>query len=160
MSRKCEYELRLALSLKEKPKLFHGYIRSKKMSRPRVGPILVGDRVVSESLEIADALVDAFAAVQSADVPESPCHHQIFHGQLSSVELSVDGVSKQLRKLKTDSSMGPDFIHPVVFKGCATPWLNRCLSFSTDLSKKCVFLVDGRNLPSFLFTRAVFTQTL
>ena len=26
LSCKCEYELRLALSLKEKPKLFHGYI--------------------------------------------------------------------------------------------------------------------------------------
>ena len=58
-----EYECRLAADLKQNSKLFHEYIRSKKIGNPSVGPLMTETGLLSDCGEMAVVFADAFSSV-------------------------------------------------------------------------------------------------
>ena len=68
---------------------------------------------------MANIFVDAFAGVFESSAPDSPFPHQNCFSTLNSVPVSAEMVHRELCQLDTDSSMGPDGVHPMLLKSCA-----------------------------------------
>ncbi len=104
-------------NFKSKPKLFHAYIRNKKVGRPSIGPLKYDSgEVCSCNQEMADLFVNAFSSVFSPCAPDNPAEHQHFNGNLGDLAISLRDVANTLRDLNPSSSMGPDGIHPCLLK--------------------------------------------
>jgi len=113
------YEKSLIEQRASKPKLFHAYIRKKKVSRPKVGPITVRDVLTDSPSAMAESFADAFSSVFVADDLRNPYPHQTSLGQLANINFIERDVQLVLESLKADSSMGPDYLHPYLLKTCA-----------------------------------------
>ena len=116
----AEYELNLLHQRASKPKLFHSYIRKKKVGRPKAGPIMVDGDLTDNFHTMSEVFVQAFSSVFEIDNLPPPYPHQISYGRLSRINFSVADVELGLKSLKTDSSMGPDPLHPYFLKRCAS----------------------------------------
>ena len=112
------YERNLVANLKTNPKSFHRYIRNKKVGTPSVGPLKRPDGLLEEGCgAMAELFVDSFASVFKNDHPV-PSAHQHFYGSLESVNINITNVTEKLCVLDSDSSMGPDGLHPMLLKSC------------------------------------------
>ena len=49
-----------------------------------------------------------------------PAPYQIFNGTMADVVVTVDKVCEVLQYLDDDSAVGPDRVHPLVLKSCAS----------------------------------------
>ncbi len=112
------YEVSLIDKLKDNPKSFHQYIRSKKVGAPSVGPLKRSDGTLVQSCgQMADMFVEGFASV-FRDRTYNPFPHQVYNGSLTSVPITLADVISKLSDLDCNSSMGPDGLHPVLLKSC------------------------------------------
>ena len=62
---------------------------------------------------------NAFTSVYSNSVPTDEAPHHTSDGSISYISFSVHSVELQLRQIKSDSSAGPDGMHPSLFKHCS-----------------------------------------
>ena len=113
------YEEHLAAQRKDKPKLFHSYIRHKKKARPRVGPLSIHGNLSDDPSAMADQFVNAFSSVFSVEEVLDPSPHQYSQGSIEEINLDIQDVRNRLKQLKSDSAMGPDNLHPLLLKECA-----------------------------------------
>ena len=101
-------------------KLFHAYIRNKKVGRPKVGLLRLPDgEMVVDSRAMSNIFAESFSSVFVAAAPLDPEPFQQFGGQLSAVDFSREQVEAVLLSLDKTSSMGPDGVHPCLLKECA-----------------------------------------
>ena len=115
----AEYEAGLIQQIKTAPKLFHAYIRNKKVDPPSVGPLLTDAcDLIENPKEMIELLASAFSDVFVADVPQSPAPTAVLQSGMPEITISVDSVKSVLMSLDSNSSMGPDGIHPVLLKTC------------------------------------------
>ena len=115
-----DYEESLVLQSKDRPKLLHSYIRSKKVGRPSVGPIrLNSGRLTDDAGEMVESFASSFASVYSTHCPANPYPHQTFSGSIDTVYFTQDRVRKALGNLDGNSSSGSDNLHPLLLKHCA-----------------------------------------
>ena len=115
------YEESLIKRFRENPKVLHAYIRKKKVGRPTVGPLtLASGELSDDAKQMSECLADAFASVYASTTPSSPASHQEFDGSLDQLSLGKDQVRASLTQIDQNSSMGPDGIHPMILKECAT----------------------------------------
>ena len=120
-SKSIQYEKDILAQSRLHPKIFHSYIRNKKIGRPKIGPLKLPDGIiVSNNCKMADTFLDAFSSVQAASDPSRPAEHQQYFGNLSRIVISEDVVLDVLSHLDPCSAMGPDGIHPRVLKECST----------------------------------------
>ena len=115
------YEQSLVEDRTHNSKLFHKYIRSKKVGNPSVGPLRTGTRFTSDCLEMAEILADGFSSVYlTQDVLDAYPHQSVgaSGSTIGVVEISIDSVKRVLSALDVKSSMGPDGIHPCILKNC------------------------------------------
>ena len=115
-----EHEERLAVTSKDHPKRLHGYIRSKKVCRPTVGPLLIGNSLSDSPALMANCLSEAFCSVFDDTYPPDLHPHQTSEGSISSVNINRSLVLQRLKKLDTDSCPGPDKVHARILKSCAS----------------------------------------
>ena len=115
-----EYEQYLARQRKTRPKLFHAYIRKKKKARPTVGPLLVNGTLSDDPQIMSNKFVEAFASVYVDEILDNPSPHQLGQSEISDIAFTVEDVKLQLESLKCDSAMGPDNLHPILLKRCAS----------------------------------------
>ena len=130
------YEQSVAADLKTNSKLFHKYIRSKKVGNPSVGPLKSGSQFVTGCEEMAEILADGFSSVYSTQDLVNPFPHQlgmVDGGGLESVSITVDSVRRVLSSLDVNSSMGPDGVHPCILKHCPSLAVPLCLIFERSL---------------------------
>lgn len=114
-----KYEADL-LNRQDNRKLFHAYVRNKKIGRPTVGPIrLPNGELVLEPGRMSCIFADSFAGVFVGGTPAAPASFQAFEGSLDDVEFSRRDIANVLTALDTSSSMGPDGFHPYLLKSCA-----------------------------------------
>ena len=114
------YERNLIGKVKEAPKLFHSYIRWKKKGRPSVGPLkLPNGEITNDSGLLSNTFVDAFASVFVREDPPLPVLVGSVDLEMEDIHLSVDSVRQALMSLDSQSSMGPDNLHPMLLKSCA-----------------------------------------
>ena len=115
------YELSLAANFAANSKLFHRYIRSKKVGNPSVGPLKSGNNLISDCSSMAEVLADSFSSVYSVHVPQDPAPHQAGAAggiTMDRVQVSVDSVRSVFSSIDVNSCMGPDDIHPCLLKYC------------------------------------------
>ena len=118
--KQCEYERKVAGLLKEAPKVFHSYIRSRKKGCLTVGPLKSDSgSIVTTGIELSNTFAQAFSSVFVSTVPERPQPFQIFNGNMDVLDTSYDTVFSILKELDGSSSPGPDGIHPMLLRNCA-----------------------------------------
>ena len=116
-----QYELSLSVQLNVNPKLFHSYIKHKKVDKPVVGPIRLSDGSLTDnSLTMANMFVRSFASVFSVESPDHPCSHQSCGDIINELEFTSDGIREILASLNPNSSMGEDGLHPRLLKRLAS----------------------------------------
>ena len=116
----CDYEKSLISRARDNPKLLHSYVRSKKVGRPTVGPLLTNSGQLTDDAEtMAELFASSFASVFSTETPANPSPHQTFNGTLSRVSVTPELINSALADLDSNSAMGPDGLHPIVLKKCA-----------------------------------------
>ena len=113
------YEETLSTTRDVKPKLFHSYIRHKKVDRPGVGPLQINGSIVENTDLMCEIFADAFSSVFVNEEPANPMPHQSSSIGIDSIHITAELVYRRLCKLNTDSSTGPDGIHPRLLKECA-----------------------------------------
>ena len=117
----AEYESRLISDSKDNPKLIHSHIRRKKIGCPTIGPLKLTETRLTDGPQLmADKFVESFSSVFTRGTPAHPAPHQHFEGSLDNIEFSIDDVQAILSLLDGNSAMGPDEIHPLLLKKCAT----------------------------------------
>ncbi len=118
--------LTLCPILSQSLKLFHAYVRNKKVGRPSAGPLKYDSgSVCSSNQEMSDLFVKTFSSVFPPRVPGNPAEHQLFDGSLH-VWFSY----YPLRDLNPSSSIGPDGVHPCLLKHCSTSLAYPLISLS------------------------------
>ena len=118
----ASYEESLLLRAKEHPKVLHSYIRKKKVSRPTVGPLKLPSGQLSDNpRDMCELFADAFSSVFTTTIPDNPHPHQHFQdSSLERVEITQETVLRVLLDIDGSSAMGPDEVHPLFLKSCAT----------------------------------------
>ena len=130
----ASYELNLLNQSRDCPKLLHSYIRDKKTARPSVGPIrLCSGELTDDPRAMAEAFASSFSSVYTKEALEHPAPHQTYNGTMGTVTFSQNRVQKALQLLDTNTSAGPDNLHPVLLKHCAA-----CLAYPLHI----IFLRD------------------
>ena len=119
ITKRRDYESRLAEDLGRAPKRFHAYIRRKKKSRPPVGPLKVNGMLVSDPLEMSEVFLGSFASVFCTETPDSVEAHQVSDESMDPLWITVDDVFRALLALDPSGSPGEDGVHPEVLRSCA-----------------------------------------
>ena len=114
-----DYEYSLA-SDKKNPKRFHSYLRSKKVDRPSVGPLLVDGNWIGENESMGHTLGTAFSSVFNPVLPCAPLPHQTCATTLEFSPVLPSQVHSALLGLNNSTSCGPDGIPSIFLKKCAS----------------------------------------
>lgn len=116
----AEYESSLIHRMKENPKLFHSYIRHKKIGRTSVGPLYTITGELSDSPQaMAESFSKAFSLVYTSHNLPNPAPFQSAPGALTDINVEVQQVIALLQDIDPFTAVGPDGIHPRVLKSCA-----------------------------------------
>ena len=76
VSSQVAYERGVASQLKDTPKLFHSYIKHRKVGRPGVGPLKLNSREITDDpSKMAEAFVNAFSSVFSTRAHDVSAAH-------------------------------------------------------------------------------------
>ena len=110
-------------NFKGKPKSFYGYMRGMQTVKENVTVLKKDDgEMTSTDQEAADLLGQYFKEVftkeSSVDVPRSSGGGPQWKDE--DVDFSVEEVQRKLQRLIPDKSPGPDGIHPLLLKECAS----------------------------------------
>jgi exonuclease III len=154
----------LASEVKENPKAFYSYVRSRTKTREGIPDLKDCNEVlVSDDADKAKVLNNYFTSVFTADndqqLPVFLERH--FDHTISTAEITPDEVKKKLQHLKPNKSPGPDHHHPHVFKEAADSLakplsiiFNKSLNESTlpgnwkQANISPIFKKGDKNLPS------------
>ena len=112
-----EYECLLGNQINRNPKLFHSYIKHRRVSRPSIGPIKTDDGFLSDDPTVmANCFAYSFASVFTTADPSlsvnSDVLHQVSNSQIETLDIDVSIVENILKSLDPNSSPGDDGIHP------------------------------------------------
>eukprot|EP00061_Rhincodon_typus_P001467 g14874.t1 len=109
-----EYEKTLASTIKENPKAFYAYVRSKRMARVRVGPVRdSGGNLCMEPEEVGEILNEHFASVFTSEKDLDVCEDRMKQADmLEQVYVRKEDVLEILKNMRIDESPGPDGIYP------------------------------------------------
>ena len=115
------YERKLAGLLAEAPKIFHSYLRERKVGCPSVGPLRGASdgRMITNGLEMSNEFAEAFSDVFISTDPEFPADHQLSASSMLPFEISYLDVLEVLKSTNVSSSPGPDGVHPLLLRSCA-----------------------------------------
>jgi hypothetical protein len=141
---KRDFEDKLARNIKDDPKSFFAYARSKHNTKASVGPLKKADgSLEADDAECAELLNKQFSGVFTREDEEHiPDPVNLFHGRneerLEEVQIAEQDVAMMLSKLKPDKAQGPDEIHPRILRECSreiAPALFRIFKKSLDSSE-------------------------
>jgi len=105
---KSNFELKLAENIKEDPKSFYAYARSKSKAKVGIGPLKINGKLIEDDLEMAKILNEYFASVftreDTNNVPlaEAASHTEI----LEDINITFERVQKSIIKKKHETKQG------------------------------------------------------
>ena len=71
------YERKISEQIGSNPKLFHSYLKHRKVGKPSIGPIKLQDGTLTDDPQLmADRFASSFASVFITDTPDNPVHNQ------------------------------------------------------------------------------------
>src|SRR6202142_4093907 len=122
---KREYETRLADKIKEDPKSFYAYVRSRSKVKVKIGPIKDNlGQVVSEDSEMVNIFNEYFSSVfTKEDLINIPkVDNMIVNNKncyLEDIVINKNKIARALSTLKINKAAGVDDVHSSLIKGCA-----------------------------------------
>ena len=121
VKQQISFEGRLVGLIRDQPKKFHQYIRSKKVGRPSVGPLrLSSGKISGDFQEMASEFANSYSSVYFTEPLPFPFPHQKCELRMRDIVFSPCDVDDVLASLDGSSSMGPDGIHPLLLKSCSS----------------------------------------
>lgn len=122
---KIDFESKIADKIKEDPKSFYAYVRSKSKTKTTIGPLLNADgNIVMDNKGMVSILNDYFSSVFTKEdlenIPEA--RNIILDGKncsLEDIEINTSNIFKAINSLKANKAAGVDGIHSSFIKGCA-----------------------------------------
>lgn len=101
------------------PKRLHGYLRSKRVGKPSIGPLFHNGAWLDSCSEMASCFADNFSSMFVAGSSDFPMDHQRCAAVFDLFDFSVMDVSKVLQSLKPSSGSGPDGVPSLFLQRCA-----------------------------------------
>ena len=119
---KKKYEKGIASDIKENPKSFWKYVRTKTQTRSVIGDIKDnhGQRVSNDKNK-AEVMNNFFSSVFTVEDKYLPKCDLLVDNSICDVVVTIDKVKKLLKSLNVSKSAGPDEIHPRFLKELAEP---------------------------------------
>ena len=126
--------------LKDKPKMFRSYIKSRRQESTGVAPLKNKDGFIhSDSSSKVETLNDQFVSAYTREGKTNmPSKGPSAHPTMEKIHVQSKGVHKLLSDLKTHKATGPDSIPAYVLKSAAdqlAPILTRLYQYSLDFGK-------------------------
>jgi len=129
-SARLSYEASLVSKCKSEPKLLYGYINNQKACKDVISMLRGPDGIITTSTaDIVNILNEQFCLVFNPPTDKIStstslsininAHNQAPFEVDPNEIFSVGNVSKELSKLNSRKSVGPDGIHPLVLKSCS-----------------------------------------
>ena len=112
----------MAINIKQDPKTFYAYVRSKQRTKAVVGQLKRHDGSLTTSdSETAQLLNQHFSSVFTRENTERLPEPDRFFVEgdehiLSGIEVTEEGVERKLAALKPGKAPGPDHVHPRILK--------------------------------------------
>ena len=115
-----DYERLICEQISFNPKLFHSYIKHRRVGRPSIGPIrdINGD-LSDDPFIMANNFAHAFSSVFTTVDPLNVDEHQFSNTVSTPVYITSSLVESVLNSLDPNSSLGEDGIHPRMLKALA-----------------------------------------
>ena len=119
--RKREFERNIAFKVKDNPKTFWNHVRQKLKSKSGIAPLLENPEDKTSArhsdTEKANILQNQFSSVFTKETTSNlPSLPRRTSNKVSQLEITKTMVEKEIEKLNTNKSMGPDEIHPRTLK--------------------------------------------
>ena len=136
---KREYERKIAMNAKTNPKAFYKYAHSKMKVKAAVGDLKRPDGSIAQTdSDKVETLNDFFSSVFNIDDNDDlpAFEDRPFTTTLETLEINPSSIEKNLSKLNTSKSAGPDEIHPRILKEVSTE-LSRPLAKLYKKSLQC-----------------------
>ena len=112
-----EYEKKIAEQLSTMPKLFHSYVRQKRVARPSIGPIKMNSgEITDDPIKMANCFAESFSSVYVDSVPLDEFPHLSITGTMGGVTVDPIAVTEVINSIDANSSPGADGIHPKLLK--------------------------------------------
>ena len=129
------YEISICHQLKTSPRLFHSYIKYRKVSKPSIGPLrLCNGDLTDDPLQMANIFVETFASVFSLLDPPGAYANQLCHNNIDPLTITPEMIENILSGLDAYSSMGEDGIHPKLLKSLSSRLaIPLCIIFNNSL---------------------------
>ena len=121
---KKKFEMFLASKIKDDPKTFYSYVRSKQSIKSQVGPLKDEQgNIIAADKDTAEALNNFFETVFTEEDDVVPVATTVYkgdqEGKLRSLEITEEMVMSMIRKLKQGKAAGPDGVRPDYIKKLA-----------------------------------------
>ena len=89
MRSQINYERNICNRIKFEPKLFHSYIKHRKVCKPSIGPLKLADGCMTDSaLLMANEFLRCFSSVFSVERLNNPYPHQISVGSMEQIHVT------------------------------------------------------------------------
>ena len=117
---KVNYERKITQCMKYNTKPFYAYLRGKRVLKSCVSSLEKPDGSLTKSnFETAEVLADAFASVFVKE-PDGPLNRECYfiadELNIEDIEITMDDVGRELKRINISKSKGPDGIHPKLLK--------------------------------------------
>ena len=133
-----EHEKKIVKNMKTNPKIFYGYLNSKRKIKQSVSYLKDKNNKFTEApKDTADLLADFFAStfVKEPSGPFNENFYKKYESVIGDLNISASDVKKYLLKLNPSKSMGPDEVHPKVLVSLAQ--IQSFVEAVTMLFKQC-----------------------
>jgi hypothetical protein len=144
---KSDFEVKMADNIKEDPKSFYAYARSKSKVRTGIGPLKWDDKMVDSSLEMARVLNEYFVSVFTReDLSNIPVINiETQKEALIDIEITEERVTKAISQMKNNKAAGVDGLGSTFVKGCLKGILEPLISLFRGSLDKGVVPMDWKS---------------
>ena len=119
MGKKRQLEINLANTCNSNPKKFFSYYKFNKKNSDRIGPIQLGDSLLTSNVDMANALSNRFAEITGKEdgvFNEEPVLNPLNIRPLLTINITVAKINKILNHLKATKTRGPDNIYARILR--------------------------------------------
>ena len=148
-----EHENKIVGNIKTNPKMFYKYLNSKRKIKESVSALRnQSNNLTREPKETAKLLAEFFTStfIDEPFVPLEEDCYKYSNEIIEDLEITYSMVKKELLKLDTSKSMGPDNVHPKVL--AALSEIDEFVTAVTELFNKCF---DSNSIPKIWKTANV-----
>ena len=121
LNSQISYEKSLVAQINSHPKLFHSYIKHKKVNPPCIGPLKLPDgQLTDDPRAMAELFLQSFSGVFNDVLNVVPSSNQSCSTAIEPLVITPDLVYKTLKFLDPNKCMGDDGFHPRLLRNLAS----------------------------------------